>query len=111
MDRISYADARRRREAAKAHRAELQLAELFGELVRADAQHQVLSRWDVVCRERLLNFALRLAPVLAEAADPVEVHRLIHDEMCETLRYTATAPRIIDELVRTAVTELQRSIR
>lgn len=82
---MSLTEARTKREAAEAARAELKLAEERGELVRAD---EVRSAWAgnmTSVRESLLQLASRLAPVVAVEDDQHVVHELIMGEVMMAL--------------------------
>lgn len=80
-----YYVSRARREAAEASRAELALAELQGELVRAADVRASLARRAAAFREGLLQIADRLAAVLAAETDQARVHELLSGEIRTTL--------------------------
>lgn len=80
-DRISYEEARRRREAAEAQRAELQLAELRGDLVRAADIKAALSRRVASLRESFLQMPSRLVPLLVAQPQAAHMDRLLRDEI------------------------------
>lgn len=76
-DGISYEEARRRREAAEAERAELLLAELRADLMRTDAVHSMVAKLAAGLREGLLQIPPRLAPVLAAEADAAVIQETL----------------------------------
>lgn len=80
-DRISYEEARRRREAAEAQRAELQLAELRGDLVRAVDIKAALSRRVASLRESFLQMPSRVVPLLVAHPGAADMDRLLRAEI------------------------------
>jgi hypothetical protein len=85
LDRVSYEEARRRREKAEAELAELKLAEQRGLLVRADDIKASLSRQIASLRESLLQLPPRLVPVLSADPDPARMHQVLHAEIVAAL--------------------------
>ena len=81
LDRISYEEARRRREAAEAQRAELQLAELRGDLVRAVDIKAALSRRVASLRESFLQMPSRVVPLLVAHPGAADMDRLLRAEI------------------------------
>lgn len=80
-DGMSYDEARRRLAVAEAARAELELQELAGDLVRRDAVRAALSRRLTAAREVALNVPARLAPLLVGVAGAAEAEALLTAEM------------------------------
>lgn len=78
--KISYDEARRRREVAEAQISELREAELRGELVRkAVIERETASRL-VALRESLEVLADRISALVAAESDPTACRRIIRDE-------------------------------
>jgi hypothetical protein len=80
-----YWHSRARREAAEAELAELKLAELHGELVRADEWVAALARRAVAFREGLLQIPARLAAQLAAETDEPRIHALLAAELRQVM--------------------------
>lgn len=87
----SHNTARTRREIAEADLAELKLAELRGELVRADEWSAALARRAVAFREGLLQIPDRLSAQLAAEADQDTIRRLLDVEIRATLTHLVEA--------------------
>lgn len=83
---LSYADWRKRREAAEAQEAELRLAESRGELVRAAEVRASVAKWAAAMREAWLSMPARVVPLLAAAATPADMENVLRAEVCSTLR-------------------------
>ena len=62
-------EARRRKVAAEAALAELELAKQRGEVVSIDVALQVIGDQLAVCRSRLLNLPTKLGPIVAVETD------------------------------------------
>lgn len=84
-DSATYDEARRRREMAEAALAELKLAELRGELVRADEWVAALARRCVAFREGLLQIPSRLSAQLAAESDEARVHATLDSELRQVM--------------------------
>lgn len=85
-----YQASRARREQAEAAIAELKLAELRRELVRAD---EVTSRWAGMLsgfRQSLLQRTPRLTQVLAAETDPARVAAILEADVIQALAQLAT---------------------
>ena len=80
-----YWSSRARREAAEAELAELKLAELQGQLVRADEWAAALARRAAAFREGMLQIPARLAAQLAAETDEARVHALLDAELRQVL--------------------------
>ena len=87
----SYSDWRTRREAAEAQSAELALAELRGELVRAADVRLALSRRVAGLRESFLQLPARVVPLLAADPLPASMDRLLRAEIVTALAQLAEA--------------------
>lgn len=85
-DRISYDEARRRREQAEAELAELKLAELRGDLVRQADVRAALARRVASLREAFLQLPARLVPVLAADPTPARMDQVIRSEIVAALQ-------------------------
>lgn len=83
--RVSYEDARRRRELAEANIAEMKQAEMEGLLIRADAVRAAWAAKITGARDALLQIPSRVAPVLAAATDLVEVTHVLEEELRRAL--------------------------
>lgn len=81
----SYEEARRRRETAEAHLAEMKQAEMEGTLIRADAVRAAWAAKITGARDALLQIPSRVAPVLAACTDLVEVTALLEAELRQAL--------------------------
>jgi phage terminase Nu1 subunit (DNA packaging protein) len=81
-----YHSARARRETAEAELAELKLAELQGQLVRADEWKAALAKRAAGFREGLLQIPARLAAQLAAETSEARVHALLDAELRQVLR-------------------------
>ena len=90
-ERVSYDEARRRREAAEAAIAELRLRETTGELVRADAIRSALARRAATFREALLQIPARLSAQLVAETDQAAVHALLEHELRATMAHLTDA--------------------
>jgi len=88
--RVSYEDARRRRELAEAEIAEMKQAEMAGTLIRADAVRSAWAAKITGARDALLQIPSRLAPVLAAEGDLVKVTALLEDELRQALAELST---------------------
>lgn len=87
IERISYDEARRRREAAEAQIAERKLAELDGDLVRKSAVTAVWQRRASTFREAILQLPDRLAAQLAAIGDQAKIHALLDAELRQALEH------------------------
>lgn len=85
-DRVSYDEARRRREQAEAELAELKLAELRGDLVRQADVRASLSRRVASLREAFLQLPARVVPVLAADPEPGRMDQVLRAEIVTALR-------------------------
>jgi len=88
--RISYEEARRRRELAEASIAEMKQAELAGDLIRTDAVRHALSSKVSAMRDSFLQISSRLSPQLAATNDQAEIARLIDSEIRQALEQIST---------------------
>lgn len=93
----SHDKARTRREIAQANLAELKLAELSGELVRADDVRHALARRFVAFREGLLQIPDRLSAQLAAETDQGTIRRLLDIEIRASLTHLVEAGRLTKE--------------
>jgi len=90
--RISYEEARRRRELAEASIAEMKQAELAGDLIRTDAVRTAWAGKITSTRDALLQIPARLAPQLAAESDLVAVTGLLELEIRQVLSDLSTPP-------------------
>ena len=90
--RISYEEARRRRELAEASIAEMKQAELAGDLIRTDAVRAAWVGKITSTRDALLQIPARLAPQLAAESDLVAVTGLLELEIRQVLSDLSTPP-------------------
>jgi phage terminase Nu1 subunit (DNA packaging protein) len=81
----SYDEARRRRETAEAHIAEMKQAEMQATLIRVDAVRAAWASKITGARDALLQIPSRIAPVLAAETDLVRVTGLLEDELRRAL--------------------------
>ena len=82
---VSFAEARRRKEAALAGLRELELAQRRGEVdARADWTREVATAFGAV-RARLQALGPTLAPVVASLSDPADCLAVIEDRVLEAL--------------------------
>lgn len=84
-DRISYEEARRRREAAEAQRAELQLAELRGDLVRMSDVRSAYAKRIAAARQALLQMPSRVTPVIVSDPSAGGIDRALRREISGVL--------------------------
>jgi phage terminase Nu1 subunit (DNA packaging protein) len=77
--------SRARREAAEAELAELKLAELQGQLVRADEWAAALARRAAAFREGLLQIPARVSAQLAAEADEARIHAMLDAELRQVM--------------------------
>lgn len=82
----SYHVAKTLREAAEARIAQLKLAEMRGELIRADTVRAEWSRILASLREAFLQMPARVIPLLAVAADAHAMDELLRTEINVALR-------------------------
>lgn len=82
---LTYEEARRRRELAEAQKAELQLAELQGDLIRTADVRAAYAKRAAGLREALLQIPARLAAVVAAEADQAKCHDLLQAELHQVL--------------------------
>jgi hypothetical protein len=85
----SYDEARRRSAVAEAERAELELAELKGDLVRLATVKASLARQYIAAREIVLGWPARTAPLLIGVADQGAVEAVLHAEVHRLLEHLA----------------------
>ncbi len=90
--RISYEEARRRRELAEASIAEMKQAELSGDLIRTDAVRAAWAGKITSTRDALLQIPARLSPQLAAESDLVAVTALLEGEIRMVLSDLSTPP-------------------
>lgn len=88
--RVSYEEARRRRELAEASIAEMKQAELAGDLIRIDAVRHALSSKVSAMRDSFLQIPSRLSPQLAATNDSIEIARLLEGEIRQALEQIST---------------------
>lgn len=87
-----YWKSRARRERAEAELAELKLAEMQGQLVRADDWAAALAKRAAAFREGLLQIPARLSAQLAAESDQARIHALLEEELRQVmLQLTAAA--------------------
>ena len=91
----AYWDARTRREQAEAEKAEIQLKELNGELVKRDAVHRAAYEAGRLLRDMILAIPGTVASDLAALVDSREIEIRLADELRKALdqvaRVTATS--------------------
>jgi phage terminase Nu1 subunit (DNA packaging protein) len=80
-----YWQSRARREAAEAELAELKLAELQGQLVRADEWAAALARRAAAFREGLLQIPARVSAQMAAETDEARIHALLDAELRQVM--------------------------
>ena len=85
-----YWASRARREKAEAQTAELKLAELQGQLVRADTIRAAHAKRLAGLREALLQIPARLSAVLAAEPDQAKCHDALQRELHAVLASVAT---------------------
>jgi hypothetical protein len=90
--RISYEEARRRRELAEASIAEMKQAELSGDLIRTDAVRAAWAGKITSTRDALLQIPARLSPQLAAESDLSAVTALLEGEIRQVLSDLSTLP-------------------
>lgn len=78
-------EARRRKEAALAAMAELDLAKRRGEVVDVEAIADIVGEEYTRLRARLLALPVKLAPLMETAATLAERREIIEDAICECL--------------------------
>ena len=86
-----YWKSRARRERAEAELAELKLAEMQGQLVRADDWAAALAKRAAAFREGLLQIPSRLSAQLAAESDQARIHTLIEDELRQVMSQLTAA--------------------
>lgn len=84
-DEPSYEISRSRREAAEAALAQLKLAELAGELVRADDWAAALAKRAAAFREGLLQIPARLSAQFAAETNQATIHALLDAEIRQVM--------------------------
>jgi phage terminase Nu1 subunit (DNA packaging protein) len=72
---------RTRLTAAQAEKTELEVQEIKGDLIRADAVYRNQHRAGTILKNNLLSIADRQAAILAAETDPGRVHELLTDEI------------------------------
>ncbi len=82
---LTYEEARRRRELAEAQKAELQLAELQGDLIRTADVRAAYAKRAAGLREALLQIPARLAAVVAAEGDQAKCHDILQGELHQVL--------------------------
>lgn len=87
----SYHVAKTLREAAEARIAQLRLAELRGELVRAQDINVELARIFATFRESMQQIPNRMAAILAVETDQARVHDLLDAEITGALLHLKRA--------------------
>jgi hypothetical protein len=87
----SYHVAKTLREAAEARIAQLKLAELQGQLVRADDWAAALAKRAAAFREGLLQIPARLSAQLAAESDQARIHALLEDELRQVMSQLTAA--------------------
>lgn len=85
QDDAGYQQSRARQAAADARKAELELAELEGLLVRVDQVRAELATRLAPVREALLQIPARLAPLLAPQSDPGRIQTMLEAEIHKVL--------------------------
>ncbi len=88
---LSYHVAKTLREAAEAKIAQLKLAEMKGELVRADDIRAALARRAATFREALLQIPARLSAQLVAETNQAKVHALIDHELRAAMAHLVQA--------------------
>lgn len=87
---LTYEEARRRRELAEAQKAELQLAELQGDLIRTADVRAAYAKRAAGLREALLQIPARLAAVVAAEGDQAKCHDILQAELHQVLGQITT---------------------
>jgi hypothetical protein len=87
---LTYEEARRRRELAEAQKAELQLAELQGDLIRTADVRAAYAKRAAGLREALLQIPARLAAVVAAEGDQAKCHDILQAELHQVLAQITT---------------------
>ncbi len=82
---LTYEEARRRRELAEAQKAELQLAELQGDLIRTADVRAAYAKRAAGLRDALLQIPARLAAVVAAEGDQAKCHDILQAELHQVL--------------------------
>lgn len=80
-----YRDAKTSTEVLRARKLELEVAEAEGRLLDANQVRSEISKIVNEVRERLLNLAPRVAPVLISISDVIEMENKLHDEINSAL--------------------------
>jgi len=83
--KLDQEEARRRKLAAEAALAELDLAERRREMIRVEDAAALVADEYAKVRSRLLDLPARLAPLVAIEADPAACERLVREEVKDTL--------------------------
>ena len=91
----TYEEARRRRELAEAHLAELKLAEQQADLIRVATVRTAVARLAAGLRDSLMQIPGRLAPVLAAESSQTAVHDHLVAELRQVLEQV-TAPALLN---------------
>lgn len=84
-----YNESRARREAAEAEKAELELAQLRGQLVSVDEVRASLQRRIAGVREALLQLPARVVPLLVANPDAASMDRLLREELTAAMQQIA----------------------
>lgn len=92
MAATSYHVAKTLREAAEARMAELKLAEMRRQLIRADDVRALHAKAAVQFREALMQIAARLAPILAAETDQSKIQTILDAEHRHALTEFTRAP-------------------
>lgn len=88
----AYHVAKTLREAAEARMAELKLAEMRRQLIRADDVRALHAKAAVQFREALMQIAARLAPILAAETDQSKIQTILDAEHRHALTEFTRAP-------------------
>jgi phage terminase Nu1 subunit (DNA packaging protein) len=80
---VDFDEARRRKMAAEAEQAELETAQMRGELVPVDAVAKIMSDQIAACRARLFAIPAGMATILVSATDATEVQSLLEGSIRE----------------------------
>lgn len=94
-----YWDAKTRREVAEASKAELQLAEMAGGLVRRDGVERAAYEAGRLLRDMILSVPSALATELAAMTDPQAIEARMRDEL----------RKVLDNLTRLTRTGLEKA--
>ena len=81
----TFDEARRRKTAAEATLAEMELASKRREMIHVDDVAAVVASEYSACRSRLMSIPARLATACAGVADAAAVEKLIRDEIVDAL--------------------------